>query len=562
MRRIVAEIDTELAWALVGFFSLGVFVCWSAWNAPAQQVLGHPGADAYNHVWGYWHVAHALKEGRSLLDVQLLGWPDGGVLWFIDSMGAVLTLPFQWLAGPAFAFNLMVLVNVAFAGVASWALARRVTGCGKAAVVTGVSFALMPHLLAQLHNGITETTSVGWIPLVALLGIRFFRAPTRGRGVTLGLAWSACGLACWYYGVFAGLALLVAGLHVSPDWRRVGRSVGWPLGVLFSLVGPAAWRFSRTLEVGNALVRREVGQVAETLAGHDVVDALALVVPSAGLDRKLVFDEELLVGVYVGLVLLGCALLGAAWCKKARPWIAGALLSGVLSLGGWLHVDGQLVLLPGGGGLPLPFLFLSKLPGFETVSHAYRFSVLSQLFLGVAAAFGVVEIARRSGRGRLLVALLAAFAVGTEFLRVGPYPLPTAPVGSPEAYASIERDGAVLDLPVGIQVLERGRYAMYQMDHGRPIVYALDDPTPEYLLSNRITRYLLDLERTSVDSLAPSLPYLDMALARRQLSQQGLAAIVVHESLYPAEMLPRIRAFLETVLGEGQRVDGVLVYGI
>ncbi len=232
------------------------------------------------------------------------------------------------------------------------------------------------------------------------------------------------------------------------------------------------------------------------------------------------------------------------------------------SLGAWLHFDGELVLLPGGGGMPLPFLLLSRLPGLETISHAYRFSVLTQLLLGIAAAFGTLEISRRIGRGRLLVAALVSLCVGAESLLVGPYPLPTSSVRSSEAYASIERDGAVLDLPVGIQVLGRGRYAMYQMDHGRPIVYALDDPTPEFLLSNRMTRYLLNLERSSVDSLAPSLPYLEFALARQQLAQQGLAAIVVHEALYPEDMLPRIREFLDTVLGEGRSVDGVVIYGI
>ncbi|MEE2751058.1 MAG: hypothetical protein VX519_06490 [Myxococcota bacterium] len=562
MRRILREVDSGLFRALMGFLLLGLIVCGPVWTAPTQRILGHPGADAYNHVWGYWHVAQALQEGRSLLDAHLLGWPEGGVLWFIDSFGAFLTLPFQWLGGAALSFNVMVLANVVFAGVAAWALGRRVTGSGVAAVVTGVSFALMPHLLAQLHNGITETTSVGWIPLVALLGIRFFRAPTTRRGVALGLAWAACSLACWYYGLFAGLLLGVCALHVSPDWKKVSRACVWPLGVVSVLVGPFAWRFARTLSVENALVQREVGQVAQTLSGHDVVDALALVVPGAGVDRKLLFDEDLLVGVYVGLALLLCALLGAAWRKSARLWIAGALLSAVLSLGAWLHWGGELVVLPGGGGFPLPFLLLSRLPGFETVSHAYRFAVLTHLFLGVAAAFGVLEISRRIGWGQVGIAALVSVFVGVESLSVGPYPLPTSVVGSSAAYASIEGDGAVLDLPAGIQVLSRGRYAMYQMDHGRPIVYALDDPTPEFLLSNRLTRYVLNLERTSVDSLAPSLPYLELALARRQLAQQGLSAIVVHEALYPAEMLPRIRAFLDTVLGEGRRVDGLVVYGI
>jgi hypothetical protein len=153
-------------------------------------------------------------------------------------------------------------------------------------------------------------------------------------------------------------------------------------------------------------------------------------------------------------------------------------------------------------------------------------------------------------------------ALGVDGVMAGPVPLATSPVESLPAYAAIQGDGAVIDLPVGVHVLARGRYAMYQLGHGRPIPYALDDPTPDWLLGNALTRSLIDLERTSVDTVAPVLPTLELALGKHQLATDGVAAIVVHTELYPAEMHARIVEFLDITVGEGRVFDDQVVYGL
>ena len=557
-------LDAACRRALLGFSGIGALLTAPVWKAPSRSLLGHPEADIYNHLWGFSHVAGSLSAGVSPLEVRSLGWPEGGQLWFIDSFSAVLLLPLQWVLGPVLALNLWVFFLWVFAGVAAWALARRLVGSEAGAWAAGVGFATMPHLLSSVHNGITETFAVGWLPFSGWLAVRFADRPCRRRGIALGAGLAGAALTSWYLGAFS--MLLVGGMAgVHTVWARPARrarllrGLGWPVGVAGLLVAPVAHLFLKTLRSPDGLVHREVGQVARTLAGHDMVDLLSLVVPGVGPDRRVLFDEALRVDVYVGMVLLALAVVGGVRVRSARPWLAGALVSAVLSLGAWLFLAGAFVMRPGGGGVPMPFLALSQLPGLSSVSHAYRFAVLTQICLCLAAAHGMAWAGRRLSK---VAVVSLVVALGVDGVMASPVPLATSPVESAAAYESIEREGAVLDLPVGVHVLARGRYAMYQLGHGRPIPYALDDPTPAWLMGNPLTRSLIDLERTSVDTVAPVLPALELALGRHQLAREGVAAIVVHKDLYPEAMRGRILEFLSIAVGEGEAVGSQVVYGL
>ena len=97
------RVPRELACALAVAVVFAVITCGllaPALADPTRLALGHEGNDVWNHVWGYWYVYDALVHGRLPLETDLLRWPVGGSLWFIDTVGAVLTLPIQWAWGP------------------------------------------------------------------------------------------------------------------------------------------------------------------------------------------------------------------------------------------------------------------------------------------------------------------------------------------------------------------------------------------------------------------------------------------------------------------------------
>jgi hypothetical protein len=63
---------------------------------------------------------------RDPLRTALMAFPEGGRLFFIDTFGALLTLPVQWAAGTVAAYNAAVFGAFVAAGVAAWAFARHV----------------------------------------------------------------------------------------------------------------------------------------------------------------------------------------------------------------------------------------------------------------------------------------------------------------------------------------------------------------------------------------------------------------------------------------------------
>ncbi|MBK7758754.1 MAG: hypothetical protein IPI35_20625 [Deltaproteobacteria bacterium] len=107
---------------------LAAGVCAPALVNPAGRALGHADADTFNHVWGYWQVFQALAAGRSPLTTELLGYPSGGALYFIDLFGALRTLPVQWAFGPVVAYNVACWSNLWLAGLGAHLLAARVSG--------------------------------------------------------------------------------------------------------------------------------------------------------------------------------------------------------------------------------------------------------------------------------------------------------------------------------------------------------------------------------------------------------------------------------------------------
>ena len=96
-----------------------------------------------------------------------------------------------------------------------------------------------------------------------------------------------------------------------------------------------------------------------------------------------------------------------------------------------------------------------------------------------------------------------------------------------------------------VPVLSRSRYSVYQLAHHRPIPYGLNDPSPPYLYTNRYTRYLIELERSTVALLPPELPYADIALGELDARSRGLRWIVVHRDLYPPAQYLKIVHFLD-----------------
>lgn len=336
-----------VAFALGLYAALATLFCASVLPNPVRLALGHPGNDVWNHIWGYWWVAHAFAQGTLPMHTTLLNWPAGGTLWFIDFFNAVVTRPVQWVAGPVAAYNASIWGNLVLCGFGAWLLARAVTGSEAGALLAGVAYMSAPHLLAQVYNGISETIAAGWLPIALMAAREAFRQPSARRGAAAGALLGLTAVANWYYGLFAGL--LVLGLFVRGALRgaqrrsRVRRGGAVVAAIAAGAVAAGAVAagpfglFYASMHADDALVTRDPGFVWMTLLMHNMTDVLTLVHPGKfySPDLHALFGEDLLVVVYLGAALWIPALyvVRTPQATPARSWLWAFGLFLLLSLG-------------------------------------------------------------------------------------------------------------------------------------------------------------------------------------------------------------------------------------
>jgi hypothetical protein len=536
---------------------------------PTTHAIGHPNNDVWNHVWGYGFVAQKLTQGELPLHTDLLNWPHGGTLWFIDMFGAIITLPVNILSGPVAAYNTGMLIQWTLCGVGMYALAWRITGSQAGAWAAGVAYETMPHLLAQAYNGISETLTAGFLPLSILASREFFLRPSPKRAVIAGFTLGLTALANWYYGMFAGLALLCLGARAL--WQSRGRIntfyMGQGLLFIFSTVvtvAPAFAVFAASMSADDAVVTRDPSFVWATLVLHNMTDVVSFFRPGKHYspDLKASFGEDLIVVVYLGHALIWPALIGlfSDFRKRMTSWVLFGLGTFTLTLGPFLFIAGDYV-QAFGGWIPLPFLALFKwTPMFSRISHAYRFSVAVTLALCILLAWSIRSMQRTRVPVFLIALLISVARIGESVLASpAPFPLPVSEASVPDVIASLD-GGAVLDLPVGRPVLARSEYSLGQLAHGQPSPYGLNDPLPMSLRTNRFLRFLVEMEYSTTATLPAQLPWFDLTIARKAVIADGLLWIVLHKDQYPESQFARTARFLDITATPVYDEDELRIY--
>lgn len=569
----------ELVAAAVVSVLLAVFLTWPVALRPSELLIGHPGNDTWNHVWGHWWVGFELSQGYWPLRTELISHPRGGTLYYIDTTQGVLFAPFTLLFGPEVGYNLTVLFGLALAGFGAWMLASRLSGDPLAAMLALVIYGSAPHLVGQTYNGISETVCAGWLPLTLWALVELMDRPTLWRAVRLGLLGGMTMLTSWYYGILAGIAgvVLIAWMlarrREQLPWARFFPLASLSGAVALCLVGPMLLLFRLSLSADDAVVTRDPDFVRNSLINHNITDLAAFFVPSdrPSPDLKALYGEELVIIIYLGWAAL--ALLAYAWFAARRrrvlaPWLVLGAVFFIFSLGPYLNIGGDYRTLFG-YRVPLPFLALFEaLPLFDRISHPFRFVTGVSLVIGLGASVGARHLLRHASplRRALAVALLSVVIVAeTAFASPAQLPVPHSLSRIPDAYLAMREDpvpGAVLDLPLAMPNLERAVYVWYQAGHQRPIPWGLNDPMPRGLLDNRLTATLIRMEASRAWTASPMLPELDVVIGSRALVRQGYRYIVVHRSFYPPFKLERVQRLLTVLYGEPVvwEEDDVLVY--
>ncbi|MCB9793301.1 MAG: hypothetical protein H6741_11300 [Alphaproteobacteria bacterium] len=467
---------------ILAYTALAIALTWPVLPELGRVVPGAGRTDLWNSLWGLWFVSDSLRAGELPWHTTALGWPDGGVIAVADPLNSLIGLPLMWALGPAAAYGLLVIGNIAFAGVAAHGLAAAVHGDRRAAWVAGVAYACAPVLISGVQNGTSEATSAGWLPLA---GLALLHATRTG-------GWRAAAL--------AGLALWLAS---AASWYSAG--CAWLLWLAFVLLGEGALRerlkrlglagalaLSLTLPLGLAMQAgsthpdnlvgiknaRELSTVRRTIGSADPRGWLR---PgdfrSPDFRRISRYGEEFVHSHYLGLSLLALGLV--ALVRRRGGGRSGAALgaaggaAALLAMGPVVVMDGQPLVIQGRLALALPYVLLEPLPGFSSLSLLWRMALMPSLALSVLAAGAV---AGREGRGGLALVAGALALVGGDLRVAAPTAglpeLESAEVEEPIRWLAQAPEGAVMNFPV---VGGRG-YLHEQTVHGKPLAAGLNFP--------------------------------------------------------------------------------------
>jgi hypothetical protein len=474
--------------ALLICLLLGVIFTLPGSLAPRSSLLGYAG-DNYQHAWFLWHFAHAVSHAENPFYTNLIFYPNRvNLAWSTtDPLAGTLALPVSLMAGPAQAYNLSLILQLALAAFFARLLCLRICRNETAALIGGVVFGFSPFLMAQALGHLSLVTAFP-IPLFVLVlaAVLQQQNPSWKLGVGLGFALLLTAFAHYNYTVlcalfgFFMLAIEIVLEGVEP-LKRAWKALSAAAVTFFVGFAPMLRMLLR--DPSGMPVARGTSHFEQYSA-----DALGFLMPSwnhillghfvRGLNPKL-FTAGFEGTVYIGPVVLALAALGA-WKgrKEHKKWVVRASILGFLFY--LLSLGPRILLLGNPLGVAGPAALLYRIRFAEFISAPARFQVLVALCVAILSSLGVaflIENFRSGWRQYALVSLVAVLLL-LDYLTI-PFPRssvvdPAAPgdTAAPQSCILPEnvRGGTVLTFPIVIapycmksmwmQASDRGQYAL------------------------------------------------------------------------------------------------------
>lgn len=214
-RRGLSALFEEEYWThrvvLISLF-LSLLLTWPAVLHVNSEVLGSPDADGGKHFWTLWWMKHSLVGLFEFPhETSLVNYPEGMTLYPIEPLNG-LGVSILFFLPLIAATNIIALVNLTLTGVISAFLGRELTGSPRAGIVCGILLQSSAYSMFTIHAGVGELQHLWWLPLCFLMWHRLRNRMRWQDSVLLGLSLAGASLSCFYYGLFAGLGVLILSL--------------------------------------------------------------------------------------------------------------------------------------------------------------------------------------------------------------------------------------------------------------------------------------------------------------------------------------------------------------
>jgi 4-amino-4-deoxy-L-arabinose transferase-like glycosyltransferase len=209
--------------------------------------------------------------------------------------------------------NVVFLFAFAQSFVATYYLVRHLTGDRRAAVLAGIMYAYCPFaFVRQAH---IQLLMIGFLPWCMLAWHRFIERTTIPRAIELGVIMALTGLACAYYGIFAGGMIAFAAIwfgFTRQRWKdlKYWMAVAVAAVVCVGLIAPFFLPYLQMQE-STGFQRPLSGQYSANFGA--VAQLVGVGAPVVG--PVLVEPSE---GLFPGILGHRPRLLGRDVCTRAR----------------------------------------------------------------------------------------------------------------------------------------------------------------------------------------------------------------------------------------------------
>jgi hypothetical protein len=450
--------------------------------------------DGLYSIWNVAWVAHAIVSDPSDLFNANIFYPHRGTLAYSESnvVAGIVAVPAWLVTHNAYAaHNTALLFAFASTLLGTWLLARHVTGNSAAAAAAAVLFAFCPFFYS--HSAHIQLLMAGGIPLSMLMLHRLADRPSPARGAALGAALAAQGLACAYYGIFAGLMVSYGAIFFAASrrqWRaaRFWTAVGIAAVVAGLLVLPFLLPYLELQAAGFARPLEESRRYASSWPSY--------LASPAHLHRPLLVAARSLgwrVGevLFPGILAIGLGIVGAVWTLRTRNGDPGrARDRETVTLYGTL---GLLALWASfGPAAGLYSLLYRAVPLFTLLRAPSRLGMLIPFVLALFSALALNRLSAFHKR-RGAPAAVALIALAVIELNVAPFPWERAlPVSTNYTVLAGMPRGVVAEFPFyGERAVYplHAQYMVLSASHWMPLVNGYSDYIPPDF---RETAFVLD----------------------------------------------------------------------
>lgn len=350
-------------------------------------------SDLYQNLWDIWWVKYAIFNlHTNVFYTKLLFWPVGSNLAYetLAPLNGIVSAPFQ-VFGVVFAYNLMYIFGFVLSGVLMFVLANYLTKNSYAAAISGFIFTFSAFHIAQSYH--IHYIEIGWAPLFLYFFLKLINEKMDYKNI-IGMS-VAFALSTLMGNIEQTIMLFLLFLFMVITYAIYRETRGRifstkfissivVFAVLAFLIG--SWNFVPLL---NAVLHPGGLKVANSL--YSRFDAIAwsispgsFVLPSFynGIFYKIGISSEMYAIyspdpiekiAYIGftvLVLMSFAII--IYGKKMLPWIVGALIFALLSLGPPFGL----------------YQIYHALPVISIIPAPGRFEMITSMFIAILGAYG------------------------------------------------------------------------------------------------------------------------------------------------------------------------------